>query len=321
MKSLQSVAFLFAIIATGLFFVSNSSQTRKEVEEFAQPEKREPFQSMGNAGAVPSFLFRSSESLLGLYCEADYHELGLDFVIHEKAPYSGDFYSHSIGVSTPFGIEAVSARHFNEVYVAGVFPNGDFTIQRWGLRPQDGALFTKYPATVSGLGTPAGSSWPEVHIKGEVGFIPPPDRVGPIQPTKEVLYNGSDFVGVKNGGLAVDPNGKFLVFHEAGTGALVQLDLSTGSFSTISSPSTHPMLLEEWSTMDPYIQEDDAQGGRYIMIHPPADSTSQHVFFVDAENDGIFESTELLTEDEWLGTNGFDYERFFQFNTFASPAF
>jgi phage FluMu gp28-like protein len=67
--------------------------------------------------------------------------------------------------------------------------------------------------------------------------------------------------------------------------------------------------------------EDSTTGERFFFIHPEEGDIGVHIGLVDADNDGLFERVDTLTNAEWSLTSDFEVERWLRYNTYAAPTF
>lgn len=271
---------------------------------------------------LSTWLFTSGDSdILSVWAELEYHEMGVDFVIRERDPATDQLFEHSIGVSTPFGIEAIAARHSTDVVVAGRYPDGRFTIEAWRARPADGSLITTLPTATTAVGVPALKEWPQLIVKGDNGFIPPADRSTGMQPQKTVIYLGDDYSGARKGCLSVDPHGRFVLFIDDQSSNLVQIDVQSGAGTVIANSATYPLLASPNITLLASAEEEITSGEYWWFVTPENLSSGNSIAFVDADNDGVINRVEEYTPQDWADSSFAGNEEFISHLGYASASF
>ena len=149
-------AYLGFFSACALVLFLAPSGTAEKINTHSQKGNQAGEPGLGNFDtdslSAPLFSSGGIDSFFNVWMECDYHEAGLDFIIEEVHPTTRDRYRYSVGVSTPFGIEAVAARHGSEVVVAGRYPDGRFTMELWRTRPPEGGFKTTLPNSSESIG-------------------------------------------------------------------------------------------------------------------------------------------------------------------------
>ena len=201
-----------------------------------------------------------------------------------------------------FIIPALAARNGgDEIYVAGLRQNGSAVIERWthGPRVHGWSVTFPLPSDVKALGQPAPPAVPVVNVAGGPPWAPVRDVDKVLSPPRRVeVYSSPD--GPLHG-MSADPQGRYLIFFDMGRGELIQLDLTQVPFQTnvLSTPASDPPLAAAGN-----IQVMDFEGeGRHLLVRPvlsdvQLEPETYHVFS-DTENDGAFESVEVMDEAEW----------------------
>ena len=217
------------------------------------------------------------------------YELGghqIDFKTRESI--NARRYHSECSVSTTYVISCIRERHPDQIYVAGYDEQtGESIIEEITLRPQEGALGGFMPKAESGFGFPTPYTWPEVKVIGDV-FVPPTEREKKLGPIRVEIYRGTDFSGIS--GLSADPEGRFFIVQDYGTGDLYQLTVG-GGLEKIVSSAEHPNIRS--ALLRPAMQSGfvdriycfmQSADGKYVVLH-------------DRDNDCVFDSIQFLTRD------------------------
>ncbi|MEQ8767576.1 MAG: hypothetical protein RL885_26965 [Planctomycetota bacterium] len=177
-------------------------------------------------------------------------------------------------------IEAATAE-ISDLYVAGVHDNGTVVIERWRF---------SYPA----LGQPGGGG----------GYVPLANRPMPVV-TRSVLYMASPGIGPIRA-LEVDPQNRFLLLISHGDSTLFRLDVpSPHQLTPILNVGQQPQLADVRSIL---YRKHPTEGPKYVLSEliywKHAQSldrvaNSKTLLLSDPNDDGTFDSTELLTRSEW----------------------
>lgn len=159
----------------------------------------------------------------------------------------------------------------SEMYVAGVYPNGDACIERWVVT---------YP--------PANS----------LTYVPISDRRMPTVRRAE-LYRGQQYGHIRS--IEPDPDGRFVLFLTLETPTLYRLPLPSGSISVELSQSSVPYLSNVKQVL---VRQHATEGRQYHLLTSTrweANLAGPNNFIVlhDADNDGRFDAPVVLTPQNW----------------------
>ncbi len=208
-------------------------------------------------------------------------------------------------------ITDVAFRDGGEIYyVAGLRGTGsdcESVIEEWVLRFPDGSVVLR-GSPPPPRGTPASMpfiSGATVQILGGT-FVPPAGR-RPVQPTlaKSVIHTSASAGPIS--AIEADPEGRFLLlrFHE--TGSLCSLDLGVANpvpvveLDAVAMPAlanaTGGLTVYEHSTLGRFYEL--VEGVKHSGVIP---SGSLRNFFIDGNNDGVFDSTYSLDGATWKVT-------------------
>ena len=226
------------------------------------------------------------------YATFDHGELGVDITTLEKS--AGTRYWWNKPISTSFGIHYIVARHADELIVAGESGAGNLVLERWTVHPPDGALVSTHESA----GQPFGTSIPvvstQVSVKGAGGFIPPQERQETPIASRSRFFDDSGIGLVK--AIAVDPEGRYVLCQERGTGDVYQVIIANSSFQKILDSGDYPFLEEHtlFGVME------DGLGGRIFPIGDRGGSTQDGWMVLEVgDNSGLLPPALELTADDF----------------------
>ncbi len=218
--------------------------------------------------------------------------------------------------SVGFAITALAVRSGgDEVYIAGIRDSGECIIEKWSYAPRIGGWKVRHPGGgVTTLGLPAPIATPVLSLHGATEWTPPTlqeatlnrSRRDPVYTSPTTLDDQGDEVpsGVLSG-LVVDPQGRYLLVFDRATQEILRIDRTQtpNVVTPITNLSTHPSLdLADDMRLREYIG-----GGRKIVILRelshivPLASAGPYLHTVgtDLNNDGTFETWEVLDRAAW----------------------
>lgn len=226
----------------------------------------------------------------------------------------GDLVEQGYAYSTSYSIRTVSARHTNEIYVAGTGRGGVTIIERW-IRPRQATAYYSEkgtappvigtpvdmePLTVgigesnSGSGSSGGGAPPYTHPMGCVA--PPP-------PVREEVYRGFDIGPVYD--MAIDPEGRFALVTTRDSQNVYQLVFSDPPTVTpIYSPASLSVMRSERVGIQ--VREHVTEGRMYLFVgrrsEPPLAPDMQLIG--DTDNDGVFDTqSQLFTNSAYRASS------------------
>jgi hypothetical protein len=193
-----------------------------------------------------------------------------------------------------------ASRGANDLFVAGrpwvagessETPESDLgsgtVVERWTITAPIGAPYTVRTGSTAPIGTAAPLSTLSAHIAGGV-YIPAEER-GPVRVRKVML----GYFAFSIDGMDVDPEGRFLLMVSASEGRLYRLDLvaADGIPVVILDATTRPELALANGVLIRRFQD----GLKKCVV---SFSTGALVLD-DDQNDGLFETTEVLTDAQY----------------------
>ncbi|MHC5012586.1 MAG: hypothetical protein ACYTG6_16840 [Planctomycetota bacterium] len=233
---------------------------------------------------------------------------------HERADASSGWESQESSYSTDLQLTDVGFSGSSQLYVAGVRRTStgcEDVIERWTLEVAPGSyqLVCTTPTQPRGvpLSLPISSRLSEGIVGG--GAYVPIDQRRFHQPivTKEVLYAGD--VGVISA-IEMDPDGRFLLVQSHASGDVFSLDVAApGSPLVLEFSATqHPQLaktqdLVAYDHMTKGRLYEAREGNKHSGLVP---SGVQYTFLRDADNDGAFETIEVLDPNAYMASPYFD---------------
>jgi hypothetical protein len=192
---------------------------------------------------------------------------------------------------TSVPVQYVAARQSSEIFVLGT----DGVLEKWTLEIPNGSRYF----TIKGFPGVASGPMPEweTGIQGGV-HIPVSQRPRELGRDRTVVWTGNP--GAKRGGMVVDPEGRYLLFRTWKPHVVYQLSLSTGAQPIeLGSEVNIPDLAR--CRGGGYLAQHDPLGRLFIFEYSAPGTTSMsRLIFVDANNDGFFESILNLTDSEWV---------------------
>ena len=204
--------------------------------------------------------------------------------------------------STHYLFTALASRLGGQVaYAAGIREDGSCVVERWITEPREAGwsvALTSPPAP--SMGAPAGPAKLDYHIAHAEKWRPLPlghSGLGPVLRSTVFTTPAGPITA-----MAVDPEGRFLLYYDLGLGTLFQRDLAAPNATpiTIAQSSTTPTL-DQVGSLELL---DFAGEGRTCVVtrsygHPDEAGKESYLVLHDAENDGLFESSTVLSRDEW----------------------
>jgi hypothetical protein len=182
-------------------------------------------------------------------------------------------------LSTAFYVTDVRARTASsvilELIVVGVYPNGDSCIERWGF---------SYPAVKQPIG---GSS-----------YLPISQRPLPVCRRVELLRTQA-YGHIAS--VEVDPEARFLLFLTLESRTLHRVSVPTPTVSVEASVVQIPQLANAHTI---HSREHATEGAQFHVLtssrwEPDRDPARMTIVLHDADDDGFFESTSVLTQPDW----------------------
>jgi len=209
----------------------------------------------------------------------------------------------------------------DELYVAGIVSNGDCIIQKWTYTPRAHGWMVWYPTgNVSTLGVPMIPAAPTLSVTDGGDWVAPTPREQVLQPAqRETIYTSP--MGMENGeptpsgvlsGLVVDPQGRYILVFDRAQKQILRIDRtqSPNVVTPITTLGTHPSI----DLADDMRLMDLATGGRRLVVlreltHviPVSPTPWVHTVGTDANNDGTFESWEVLDRASWDASSYSDW--------------
>ena len=254
-----------------------------------------------------SFLRRGTGYSEGFVQYLDYARGGSEITVgrHEQPLSSGnnDWESIETDHSVAYEIADIASRDGGDtLYIAGLIANdqGDLesVVERWSFQPPKGGHFIE-----SKNGAPTGSKSGEYEwstgIRGEFQAIR--DRTEKrAEPRRERIYRGQRLGQIDL--LILDPQGRYLITLSRGLGEMHSLDI-------LGEQPIEPQLVPGASDLPHLTVANSARiwqlpaHGRFIYLTEfeghGIPLGRQHTIVVDAENDGIFESSVTMDQSAW----------------------
>lgn len=230
-------------------------------------------------------------------------ELEMDFTNPSAPVFVSGPHKQNREFSTAYLIDTVSARHSNEIYVAGTGRTGESILERWVFPKQAGSYYSEKASAAPLIGTPANVEplligIAEVTETGAGGgggpfsqpYTHPVNRPSlPPPPIREELYRGTDIGPVAS--MAIDPEGRFALVTTTDSQELFQVVFSDPvSVTAIFSAANLPILGSDWVRLQ--VRHHSTEGRKYVLAgSSPDDPAALNTQFInDADNDGVFES-------------------------------
>lgn len=217
----------------------------------------------------------------------------------ETNPSTGAEETNETEYTTSYTISGICAREKDELYLAGTAPNGDAVIERWTISAQNGSYYYhRIPSH-----TPIGQALPgvpavQMGIEGGV-FVPVASRVRSPRLNRTELLRTSTCGRIW--GLGCDPEARYLLFLAGSPERKLHRFALDGSAAPVEilSSSQEPHL----AACDGLSPFHATSVGRVFQItasvEPVTGGPSTTMLF-DANNDGIFESSQTLTHDAYV---------------------
>ncbi len=211
--------------------------------------------------------------------------------------------------STRYDLVAVASRLAgDEIYLAGILPDERSVIERWKFPKKKGRWVYTMTNPAPPIGTPAGTWSASFSLHGQtlqMAALPPVWYAPDISVIME--SNSHGFIR----SIDVDPEGRFLLFSRYPEGDIYSIDLSqsTPSPTLLFSSTQHPELaalgeltIAQHEALGRVCVAEPADCGRasYLPTPPPV------LLLIDSNNDGVFESTQVVPLEDYLETRELD---------------
>ena len=261
----------------------------------------EHVQSASQRGAVP---FTPGGRLTTLFGNGSFSRVAwrggslqnVDLVEQELPPGELVWEKSTFHLTTSYAVEAVAPRGGSELFLAGLAERTQETVlEQWVIQPIGGAYVVSRPSTSASLGTPVGSVATVVSVAGGT-YVPSGQRPEPFHVDREELWRGTLPGRVVR--MAADPDGRFLL-AATDDGVLRRFLLDGTEQWTVLYDQTAIPALGSITALRVY---DSSALGRLLVVHgkdPSGVSSSLYGIAFDAENDGIYESTEIGNSGDW----------------------
>ncbi len=211
--------------------------------------------------------------------------------------------------STRYSIVAVCSRLAgDEVYVAGILPDERSVIERWKFPKKKGRWVYSMTSPAPPIGTPAGPWSASLGLHGAAITMSTPPATWYAPEITVIMETGQyGFIRAIN----VDPEGRFLLFSRYPEGDVYSIDLSQNPpLPTLAfSSTTHPelaalgsMTIKQHETLGRVciVEPADESKATLLANPPPA------MLLIDANNDAIFESTQVIPLQDFLDSCAID---------------
>lgn len=186
----------------------------------------------------------------------------------------------------------------DQLFVAGVTPDGDHVIDRWDFVVREGQWILRPAATAPTIGAPASRFRLEQSVAGGGAPRVPPPGTPHVAPERTRVAQGMEF-GVQS--MSADPEGRFLLLLTDPDERVLCLDPS--------SPEA-PSVVRISRTLDHLRELKDIRIKHYEPLGRVAVLTELGDFgsgrgkdvtmLIDGDNDGTFESDRRISVREWL---------------------
>lgn len=229
------------------------------------------------------------------------HQKSFDLRTREYDPSLGKWVTWHASFTSSFGLETMSARHGNELYLAGRQDDGDVVIERWILPTQHGGYGSSNPATQASIGTPIPLTEPAVELEGPF-FIPPDQRAPLPPPRRSVVYEGQELApGVYH--MTVDLEGRFAIVLNWDYN-LYQVPFDgSGPPQLLVDAASSPVLPEQFLDFGQYQLGTQERIYEFGCIRMPGFSS---ILLADPDNDGVFDliaTVDALTMEQSYSTD------------------
>lgn len=196
--------------------------------------------------------------------------------------------------STSFLVSCFASRSGGDVFIAGhpigkggVIDETKTVIERWTFAPPKGAPFSHRDESTVAIGTPAPHSPLEVGVQGSV-YAMPSQRSVPIVNRIQIATLNYPIYKMK-----ADPDGRYL---------LILPDADRVEFLDLVAGATTPQVLLD-VTAAPELKDASvlmfgihaSDGAKHAVVVGPDGG----VAFVDADNDAVFETVNMITNAEF----------------------
>lgn len=219
----------------------------------------------------------------------------------ERENAGSDWFRMSGSEGVTFFVTGLAARlGGDELYIAGVERDGQSLIQKWVYHPRKHGwrVECELPPGIDALGVPAPVAAPSIGTASGDAWDSPKKADEDLAPAeRSTLYK--DGAGPFHG-MAVDPQGRYLVFFEMASKEIQMLDLTQDPcvVTTLRDASAEGFL----SADD--IQVADFEGeGRKCFVRGRTTSNPnakpEYLLGSDTDNDGVFEGWAHYTEAAW----------------------
>ncbi len=198
---------------------------------------------------------------------------------------------------TSYEVLAVSGRQADELYVAGRARTGQDVIEKWLVDTHTGGHFFAVQSVASPIGTPA-SAVPGTSsgIVGGGAYVPGANRLLLPAQDRVELYRGNGFGGVID--LSPDPEGRFLIVLSQSPRAIQRIPIQLAATPTVLYTSADISYLPYARLI--HRRQHYVHGRVYIVGgNPTPQGVSLNVMLFDLDNDGDFESTQILSDAQY----------------------
>ena len=205
----------------------------------------------------------------------------------------------SFGYSVPYLPVRFASRAGDEVYIAGppLSPedgslSAGTVLEMWMITAPEGAPYATRAKRNEPIGTPAPLSALEAHVQGGTYIVAEQRREPRIQ--KRALGHFPFDVN----DMEVDPEGRYVLLVSRSEQKLYRLNLVgfTGIPELVLDSVAAPILIAANSV---YVVRYQDQLKRYVVGRP----SGANLVLCDADNDGIFESSESFDADAWASSS------------------
>ena len=214
-------------------------------------------------------------------------------ITEERETPSSEWKRTELRLTTSFAVRFVESVHANEFYLSGGDREQGSVIERWIIDPVEGARDVRQRQAPTGIGTSRSIMEYEEYVVGE-RWIDPDARPHLPWVQRTRLFQGKD-----GGLLFVDPDSRYVLLKKSRS--IVRIDLAKpGPPETIFTTEEIPRIENGLAGMrllpptDHWFPYEGEGRGFELMIYPPKDkhwlSEEPSIFFVDLDNDGIFDS-------------------------------
>ncbi|MFN0244550.1 MAG: hypothetical protein ACKVWV_16805, partial [Planctomycetota bacterium] len=220
-------------------------------------------------------------------------------VINRDITPAGSWDEVSYEFATPYQVIVVADRGPDEFYVAGRTDANEDILEQWILRTHDGAHFFHVEPASNGIGVPAaplpGSSG---GIAGGGEYVPARARTISPDVARLEIYRGKAFNSVWD--LTADPEQRFVLVLGGSPRNLYRVPIAPSATPELLYTPAEESFLHLARRM--HCKQHYTEGRVYIVRgETNMLGTFLHLMLIDADNDGVFDSTQTLTDAEYGG--------------------